>query len=78
LSLRFQPSAQSDPALESIISGKANSTVPAPRADSTLLDRKLDNLVVAMATFSPATGPQLTLQHQIASPLNPVIAANLQ
>lgn len=78
LSLRFQPSAQSEPALDSIISVKANSTVPAPRADSTHLDRKLDNLVVAMATFSPATAPQLTLPHQNASTLNPVIAANLQ
>lgn len=78
LSLRFQPSAQSEPALDSIINVKANSTVPAPRVDSTHLDRKLDNLVVAMATFSPATAPQLNLPQQNASTLNPVIAANLQ
>jgi hypothetical protein len=78
LSLRFQPSVRpGSTADEPIINGKV-SEASAAGTGSSRLDRNLANLVAAMATFSPATGPQLTLQQQNASPFNPVISANLQ
>ena len=44
----------------------------------TLLDSQVQNLVNAMAAFSPPAAGQTTLASNYATTLNPVIAANWQ
>ena len=44
----------------------------------TLLDSQVQNLVSAMASFSPPAMGQTTLPQNYADALNPVIAANWQ
>lgn len=47
-------------------------------AGKTLLDSQVQNLVNAMAAFSPPAPGQETLPPDYATALNPVIAANWQ
>ena len=46
--------------------------------NKTLLDSQVQNLVSAMAAFSPPAAGQTTLPSNYATTLNPVIAANWQ